>query len=985
MLEATGYLESGKPAAGVIVGAGAPASRRGRRFVPDALWRSSTSVTVYFKYSETNPSASDIASWRREVWNEGFAPLLWVVSPDRIDIYNGFGRPEAEDDAETHRLRTFETIERELQKLDTFAGRLAMETGQFWLHAVSVNRQTSVDRQLLSDLAALERDLVADELDRRTAQALIGRLIFTQYLIDRAIVTEQLLELHSGARRLPTALRDVGSADRLFRWLADVFNGDMFEDGGGTQNLRPDHLSRAADFLEAVDPTTGQTALFPYQFDIIPVELISSIYEQFAHSEPLAKQPDEEPRVAARPEARRLGVHYTRLPVVSLVLDEVMDGLSGAETVLDLTCGSGVFLVEALRRLVARRGGATPDRKVIRSTLYDQICGVDISESAIRIAAFSLYLAALELDPDPQPPEALTFEPLIGRTLIVGDARDSEVAQGGTGLRTSDGNTRHFDVIVGNPPWTFQGRTGTAERLIGRDSDEARQPRGEALDFVLRATDFGHDRTRYGIVLSAPPFFAGSRTGAAAALGIVERLSPVTLVNLAPLASWLFPTAKMPAVVLLARSRSQAKGEVTVVNVPWSPASERSHTFAISPSDIVTLSLDSWREDPSRLKTAAFGRGRDVSLLDHLRSSHGDLGSWLTSIGSRLRDGLIEGSPIRRTRDARHLVGLKVLRANDLEPFQIPQNLERFELERAQWPRPRETYRAPLLLVKEFLRGSPRPIAAVADRDIVYTDAYFGAAVGASHAESARLAAAILSSSFASWFFLLTAAEFGVWKRRLLTSDVRSLPLPDLSKGLTTAAGARVLAAQDLARANPLDVRKWAALDDAVCDLYGLSTVDRIVIDDGFTRASWQWKDGRRLSAAAAEVEADLLPYARSFSRAIDGWLRSTGQRRLRAEVFSLPKGAPLRVIRFNLESQPGPSVVDVIRPQRDLADVLAQIGQRLGVRLGTHLVGERELRVHGPGEIVVIKPVARRFWMRARALEDADAVIAESLLQAAV
>ena len=57
--------------------------------------------------------------------------------------------------------------------------------------------------------------------------------------------------------------------------------------------------------------------------------------------------------------------------MVSLVLDEVMEGLSGKETVLDLTCGSGVFLVEALRRLVhLKAGGLEPTRELIRATLY---------------------------------------------------------------------------------------------------------------------------------------------------------------------------------------------------------------------------------------------------------------------------------------------------------------------------------------------------------------------------------------------------------------------------------------------------------------------------------------------------------------------------------------------------------------------------------------------------------------------------------------
>ena len=302
----------------------------------------------------------------------------------------------------------FRTVEDALDDLDAFAGRLAMETGRFWQQTRAVDRRTSVDRQLLSDLAALERDLVAAGLDRAAARGLIGRSIFAQFLVDREIVTAERLESEYGREALSAVLRDRPATKRLFDWLRDTFNGDMFPSEGAPL---PDaeHLSRVADFLDAVDPESGQGTLFPYQFDVIPVELISSIYEQFAHAEPSTPGRESE-----------TDVFYTRLSLVSLVLDEITDGLTGTETVLDLTCGSGVFLVEALRKLVALRAkGTSPSRETIRSTLHGQIYGVDVSEAAVRVAAFSLYLAALELDPDPQPPEALRFEPLIGRTLRV--------------------------------------------------------------------------------------------------------------------------------------------------------------------------------------------------------------------------------------------------------------------------------------------------------------------------------------------------------------------------------------------------------------------------------------------------------------------------------------------------------------------------------------------------------------------------------------
>jgi hypothetical protein len=982
VLEATGYLEGGRPAPGVRVEEDARSLRRGRRFAPDALWRGPTALTVYFKYQTSTPAADEVAIWRREIWNEGFAPLLWVVSPKRIDLYNGFARPQKDGDADANLLHTFRTVEEQLKELDELAGRLAMETGQFWASAPTVNRKTSVDQQLLSDLAALERDLVRDGLDRASAQGLIGRAIFTQYLIDRRIVDEARLKRQCQQTTLAAALRSSSSSSALFQWLSDVFNGDMFPASMPMNRIRQRHFSRVADFLEAIDSETGQTNLFPYQFDIIPVELISSIYEQFAHAKSASTNATGSERVKSS--ARSMGVHYTRLPVVSLVLDEVMNGLTGNETVLDLTCGSGVFLVEALRRLVMIKAGPVPNRQTIRSTLYNQICGVDISDAAIRVAAFSLYLAAIELDPDPQPPEALKFKPLIGTSLIVGDAKDVESTLEGALLRTKNHERKHFDVIVGNPPWTFKGKKGTAARRKRRAAGTPLQPRGEGFDFVLRATEFAHETTRYGIVLSAMPFFAGSKTGAAAAQDVIRRLSPATLVNLAPLTRWLFPTAKMPAVALLARCRPQPPDQLTIVNVPWSPAAERSHTFEIAPSDITTLPLASWATDPKRLKTLSFGRTRDLLLLDELRSKYSTLSNWLTSVHSVWRDGLIMGKPLQRTRSARHLHGLEFLQSDDLLPFEVPPGLPTFGEPKAQWPRERKTYEAPLLLIKEFLKSGPRPITAVADRDIVYTDAYFGVSLGRKNGNIAHLLAAILSSSLATWFFLMTAAEYGVWKRRLFKSDVGLFPIPDPSSCVHTDAGRKILALEKRFRQAGVSSEGWAELDHAVFELYHLESIDCSVPADGLLKASWQWKEGREYAAEPANFDDDLLPYANTFLADIEAWLQSTNKRRMRAEVFKLPLHAPLRVIRFVLEDKQGPSAVQAVDPSGDLAALIGRIGDRLGVPLSSSLVGERELRVHGKNEVVIIKPAARRFWMRVAALEDADSVVAESFAGAA-
>ena len=733
------------------------------------------------------------------------------------------------------------------------------------------------------------------------------------------------------------------------------------------------HLTRVAEFLEAVDPESGQLSFFPYQFDVIPVELISSIYEQFAHAEPQTG--------GKRTEALRNGVHYTRLSVVSLVLDEVMDGLSGRESVLDLTCGSGVFLVEALRRLVHLRSqGQPPTRELIRSTLYGQVYGVDISEAAIRVAAFSLYLAALELDPDPQPPQSLKFQPLIGRTLLVGDARTVERDGDGKAVLATPTGLKQFDLIVGNPPWSFRGQTGTEARRKTRVAGVPAQPRGEGLDFVLRAAEFSHEKTRFGIILSAMPFFSRSGTGMAAAQHVMRAVAPITLVNLSNLCSWLFATAAMPAVVLFARHRpKQRTDQVTVVQIPWTPSGARTHSFEVAPSDVITLTLDEIQEQPLKLKAAAVGRRRDLLLLDDLTSAHRNLGEQLSLLDTTFQVGLIRGAPENQTRDARPLKGLDVLQVKDMQHFNIPDDLPTFSQSKAQWPRSREIYQAPLLIVKEMLLGSPRVLAAVSERDLVFTNSYFAVSLPRGHTRTAHLLATVLSSAFATWFFYLTAAEFGIYKRKLLARDLSFLPVPNFTSAVKSEAGQRLLQIEKNLRANGTDERGWAELDEAVFDLYELNDADRTVIRDGLLRAGWQWETGRESSVEPSDSRTEVTAYAKTFLSVIEDWLSVRNKRHMRAEVLDLPSSSALRVVRFVLEEGPGNASVSVVAPQGELGEVLARIGRRLKVKIATALSAERELRVHGRNEVVIIKPAARRYWMGIAALEDADAVVAES------
>ena len=967
-LAATGYLgDSGEPAAATVTLASDAPTRRGS-FQPDVCWRREN-LGVYFKYA-ANPTKDEISTWQQEVWNEATVPLLWLVGPDKTEVYNGFALPEGPKTATSSLLDVFEhdqprsdspSSTKGLPELNALAGRLSMETGRFWDNEPRVRRTDTVDRRLLQDVAALESALLSADLDVDAAQGLIGRSIFAKYLADRQIIPEQLFR-QMNCETLQQALRSSRATTKLFDWLVDRFNGDMFPSAAKVPLAR--HLAQVADFLDGVNLQTGQTSLFPYRFDLIPVELISSIYEQFVHSADGSKPGGK---------ARKSGVYYTPLAAVSLILDQIMADLTGDETVLDITCGSGIFLVEALRRLVrAKAGEGEPTRAMIREALYEQVHGVDISPAAIRVAAFSLYLAALELDQDPCGGRGMRFRPIVDRTLLVGDAHDvhiAPVAKAAPRKPTRGG----FDLIVGNPPFTEN-----RDRSQMPKPSTPQPPRDRSLVFAEQALRFAHAGSRFGMVLKATPFFS-RHDGKVAAQNIVGALGPAMLVNLSSCSSWLFRSANVPVVALLAgHDRAQPDNHLKLVQAHWSPSGSRGHAFDITPGDVATLHTASWKRNGGLLKAACFGGYDDVMLLERLCNTRKPLSSHLQSMNAKFSVGLILGRSGTPSEDS---LSCMPLLCDSLRPFAPQGELPWFRASTAHRSRKRAIYNAPLLIVKEYLHNGsrgPRAVVAVLEQDAVFTNAFYGASLPKDKAPIGHLLAGILSSAVASWYFIMAGSTFGIEKRRLLQEDVVSMPVPDLAWAANSDVGRKVLAlAKSFVAETPTEAQ-WQQLDEAVFDLYELDDQERQVVRDGTFRASWQWEDGWKASTVPASRDL-LTEYARTFLSAVEPWLPSDGTVRMCAEICQTATAHPLRVIRFWLDDKRQPPIVEAIGASNAsgaVEDVIEQVGTRFDGSLAQTLGGRKEVDITPEGDVLVVKPSARRHWLPSSALAAARTVL---------
>ena len=133
--------------------------------------------------------------------------------------------------------------------------------------------------------------------------------------------------------------------------MADHFNGGIFSLSIDDQiTLKNTNLEFLASFLEGTIVGTQRVFWEEYSFKHIPIELISNFYEEFL--------PKEKNESSGQEKKKDSGAVYTPAFLVNFLIDECLPlsskQLNGNVKLIDASCGSGIFLVMAFKRLVQR-------------------------------------------------------------------------------------------------------------------------------------------------------------------------------------------------------------------------------------------------------------------------------------------------------------------------------------------------------------------------------------------------------------------------------------------------------------------------------------------------------------------------------------------------------------------------------------------------------------------------------------------------------
>jgi type I restriction-modification system DNA methylase subunit len=946
---------------------------------------------VYVAEARTRDEAREI---HQKLWNLGNAPFLIVLLPNEIRVYTGFNFSVEDENkglvkeiGEIVNL-TFENIR---DKLTDFKAD-SIDTGRLWENqAKHITPEKRVDIHLLNNLNKLEKYLESKCLDLSIIHALIGKYVYIRYLYDREILSPEWLAENN--INLDTVLgRDATLAGliHLTATLECCFNGAIFPLPPNVETKLNDELvSLVAATFKGDDPDSGQLHLDfeAYDFSYIPVETLSSIYEQFLHSQGTGK---------------KVGAVYTPEPVADYLLCELEESkpLQKGMKILDPACGSGIFLVLAYRRLIELELANSSDKKLKPTELQrilENIYGVERNQEACYVAEFSLILTLLNYidPPDLHRNKDFKFPSLHNTQIFECDLFDDDSDFWQKAIK--------FDWIVGNPPW-IELKPDTLDENFARswiiENFNSRPVGGKRVceAFSWRVVDLLNSNGCVGLLIHANSLF--NHESQKYRQTFFKNLTVARVTNFSHLAYVLFGgRGNEPAATLIYRNTEPEVEKPEIIhyapfivnqlaNRPWSKRDKQiTWTITINENEISTISHEDTETGNLLVwKNALWGNLRDERTLKRLyRLFPISLGEVVESRNWHLHKGL----PISSYKlggelePAPYLEGWQVIdpcaKTSTRSGFRfciseamlrvIPNNSLSIRKGRS---RPFVVAKAPHLFIKAV-----SGYCTYSDIDFIIPDPQIGISANEVDADYLRAISVLINSSFAQYFLFFSSPSWGVGRSRVYPKDLKSIPLPDLSsqQAIDLAQLQKRLANLEQST-DTSDTLLQQILDDAIEESLSIPKSIGIIVRE-FISVRLQLNQGKSVVPATAyPTEEHLRKYALHLRDELDTFTEGSG---LRHKIL-LTHSKDLIVCSVEFIRSTNSIDVNVAQAQRDSSSFLADIQSKTKQQFSQWVYVQRSLRIFEDSKIHICKSPRLIDWTRTQAMNDADDIIAEIL-----
>ncbi len=420
--------------------------------------RSSIPQLFIFDNSDGNLFTEKLTDIHRKLWSSGIVHLYYVFDNTEVRIFNcrkpliRKGKTLCAEPLDT--LQLVSEVHIKYKKHSEYSAKL-FDNGSFWesqKNKEHFKADSSSYNKLISELQRIRKAFIKNQ-NEEICNKLLVLSILVKYLEERKdskgkyVLPAEYFNKYDSATCFCDILRKK-MCIRFFEGLGSAINGKIFKlTPQEKEEIEKINQARLAEFLDAKRDKDQLVFWKLYDFNYVPVELISRIYEEFI--------------------PKRKDITYTPAHLANFMVDECMPISAPQKNfrLIDVSCGSGIFLVSAFKRMVQwwqkelyKKTGKIkkPTIKTIESILINSIYGVDLESEAARLTIFSLTVALCDmLDP------TIMWDELTKEKLV--DLSDNIIAQDFFDFLKTD---ERFDLVIGNPPFNLPIKEETDKKKI---------------------------------------------------------------------------------------------------------------------------------------------------------------------------------------------------------------------------------------------------------------------------------------------------------------------------------------------------------------------------------------------------------------------------------------------------------------------------------------------------------------------------------------
>ncbi|MDR2950077.1 MAG: hypothetical protein LBV71_12825 [Prevotella sp.] len=641
---------------------------------PDAIYIFNNQPLILFFDLTDNTDDKREDDIHKKVWSFDNSPIAFIIKSNEIKVYNALNYIKNENRLETINLTSDEIINKfsfwNLQSSNVWNWfqEKYIETIQ------KKETKKRVNERLFQNIRDVRNALIDKNNDPEGSipNSLILRLIFIRYLIDRNIEigSEFIDGCDTYSRRLSFSklLQDPDKLSRLFVKLNDRFNGVLFK--GVDIKLTTTQAESLSDIFNGEVPKKnslfyGSDFYFEiFDFSIIPVEVISGIYESLID-----------------PETRNLqSAVYTPSFLVEYILNDTIDVFLNENNtseckIFEVAVGSGIFLVQSLRRMIEKeielKGNLDKEAfsERIRDIAKQNLYGVDINKEALKVTCFSIYIALLDYQ-EPKNIYKYKFPNLLGENLFEANFFDTK-----NEFNQVINNARP-QYILGNPPWKSNKDDYHIEWL---KSNKKTVGRFEiAQSFLLRTKDFMNLDTKVALIITSTIFYNVSKTTRAFKNEFLSTYCISKFFDLSPVRRLIFEEKDSPASVVyykLSENNDYINNVIDHQSVKINYFLKHFKMLVIEKYDKKKIFQRYFIEYDWMFKVALYGNTLDFVTINKIVENKSKINDYIDNKTIFSGDGILKGTP--KPTPFSFLINLPIIENEEVKSYYTNVNIEK--------------------------------------------------------------------------------------------------------------------------------------------------------------------------------------------------------------------------------------------------------------------------------------------------------------------